>query len=228
MFLDVFTALLLIFILWVLFSYHKTSEKKHKAINMSLFLVKSVDGFIQESDLIGIFKKMHLKGWNRFLYGDPYISLEKIIKNGKTEYYVAIPQKYEKNLNENPHLLKVDHSPLPQNKHYAVLYLERNKPLIRFAESKFHEEEGIALQILVRHLHWKGSGHFEANVRVLSWADSAERAKKILGVRKIRKRANKRMIFDFFFRIFENSKRVKLSFGELKHFLVNKFSFNIN
>lgn len=224
-FMVIFTTILLIFILWILFSHHKISGKKTKAVNMSLFFVKSIDDFIQESDLMDIFKNMHLKGWNRFLYGDPYISLEKITQSGKTEYYVAIPKKYEQILSQNPHLSKIEKSILPENKHYASLYLERNQPLVKFGESKLHEEEGIALQILARHTH-KGLTHFESNVRVLSWADSGERAKKILGLKKIKKRVNKRIVFDFFLRIFENNKRLKLSFKKLKNFLINKFSFN--
>ncbi len=67
--------------------------------------------------------------------------------------------------------------------------------------------------------------NFESNVRVMSWADSKDRARKILNLQKIRGRKNRRLTFDFFSRIFENNKRVKLSLGELKNFLINKFEY---
>ena len=224
MFETIFTALLLIFILWVLFSYNKTTERKARAVNMSLFSIKSVEGFTEESDLLNIFRNMHLEGWNRFLYGDPYISLEKVIMGGKTEYYVAIPKKYEEILNKDIHVSKVERDVLPVNKYYVAACLHRREPRFKFGELKLHEDEGVALQILARHIH-DGRSHFESNVRVLAWADSKDRARKILNLEKIRNRKNKRLVFDFFSRIFENSKRVKITFGELRNFLINKFAY---
>lgn len=219
----IFTAFLLIFILWVLFSYHKTTERKARAINMSVFSIKSIDQFIQEADLINVFRSMHLEGWNRFLYGDPYISLEKVIKNGMAKYYIAIPKKYEGILEQNQHLLKTDEIILPEGKQYAAVYLHKRQPSIKFSDLRLHEEEGIALQILVRHIH-DGISLFESNVRVLAWAASSERVKKILNLEKIKRRTTARLIFDFSSRIFENNKRVKVAFGELKNFLINKFA----
>lgn len=220
----IFTAFLLIFIIWVLFSRSKTTERKAKAINMSFFSIKSVEGFFEESDLLDVFRGMHLKGWNRYLYGDPYVSLEKIIQGGKTRYYVAIPKKYEEILNKNSHVSKTEEDILPEGKHYAAVQLDRNRPRLKFGEMKLHEDEGVALQILARHIH-DGPNHFESNVRVLSWADSKDRAKRILNLKKIKGRKNQRLVFDFFSRIFENSKRVKLSLAELKNFLINKFEY---
>jgi hypothetical protein len=220
----IFTALLLIFILWVLFAHYKTTEKRAKVINMSFFSIKSIDDFILEADLINVFREMHLKGWNRFLYGDPYISLEKVIRNGAPEYYIAIPKKYEEILAGDPHVLKTEQAVLPQDKHYAAAYLDKRQPFIKFSDAKLGEEEGIVLQILARHSH-DGISHFESNVRVLSWARSLERAKKILNLEKVKKRTVNRVVFDFLSRIFENSKRVRIGFGELKNFLINKFVY---
>ena len=220
----IFTAFLLIFILWVLFSHNKTTEKRAKAINMSFFSIESIDRFIQEADLINVFRGMHLEGWNRFLYGDPYISIEKVIKNGSTKYYIAIPKKYEEILTRNPHVSKTDEKIFPEGKHYAVTYLYKKQPSIKFSDLKLYEEEGIVLQILVRHIH-DGISHFESNVRVLAWAESQDRAKKILNLGTIKRRTVNNTIFDFFSRIFENNKRVKIVFGELKNFLINKFAY---
>lgn len=205
---------------------------------MSLFSIRSIESFSEELDLLDIFKNMHLKGWNRFLYGDPYISLEKIIQDKKTQYYVAIPKKYEEILTNNPHVLKaltskvrgspravgVENDYLPQNKQCAVLYFHKKQPSIKFGDLKLNEEEGVVLQILARHIH-DGPGHFESNVRVLAWADSRDRARRILNLKKINNRFNRKTVFDFFSRIFENGKRVKLSLAELKDFLINKFVY---
>lgn len=221
MFEIIFTALLLIFILWILFSYHKTSERKASAINMSLFLIEPVDQFIQEADLINVFRRMHLEGWNRFLYGDPYISLEKVIKKGETKYYIGIPKKYEAILEQDPHVSKIEESYFPKDKYYAAVYLDKRQPSIKFSDLKLFEEEGIVLQILARHMH-DGISHFESNVRVLGWANSPERTKKMLNFEK---GASDRIVFDFFSRIFDNGRRVKIGFRELKNFLINKFAY---
>ncbi len=225
----IFTALLLIFIVWILFSYNKTTERKAKAMNMSLFLIKSLEGFDEEADLLNLFRKMHLKGWNRFLYGDPYISLEKIIQPGlsgsfRTEYYIAIPQKYEELLINDPHVSKVEKEVMPQFKQCVAVCLHKHEPRIKFGDIKLYDEEGVILQILARHLH-DAPGHFESNIRVLAWADSKERAARILNLQKIKHRRNKHLVFDFFSRIFDNRKRVKISFQDLKNFLINKFAY---
>ena len=242
MFEIIFTVPLLILILWVLFSHHKTTEKKARMINMSLFSIKSIESFTEELDLLNIFKNMHLKGWNRFLYGDPYVSLEKTIQNGKTDYCVAIPKKYEGILEQNPHVLKIGKNILPEGKHYAVIYLHKRQPAIELGDLKLHEDEGVALQILARHIHpvrgrgalWAlaasngvhdGRGHFESNIRVMAWADSLDRVRRILNQQKVNERTNRKNVFDFFSRIFENNKRVKLSIGDLKNFLINKFVY---
>lgn len=220
MFEIIITASLLTLIVWILFARHKTSERNAKALNMSVFSIKSVDRFADELELLDVFKSMHLKGWNRFLYGDPYVVLEKVVQKGKAEYYVAIPKKYEGILAKNEHVEKASEEVLPRNKSYSAVHLHRKRPLVRFAESGLHEDEGMALQILARHIH-DGEGRFESNVRVISWADSPERSAGILGLNE--NRVIRRNAFDFFSRIFKDKERIRLSFGDLKDFLVNKF-----
>ncbi|MBI2003783.1 MAG: hypothetical protein HYS78_02295 [Parcubacteria group bacterium] len=220
----IFTAFLLIFITWVLFAYNRTTERRARAVNMSIFSIKSVEGFIGESDLLNVFRGMHLKDWNRFLYGDPYISLEKVIQDGKTDYYVAIPKKYEEILSKDAHVSKVEGDVFPKKKHYAAVCLSRSEPRLKFGELKLHEDEGVVLQVLARHIH-DGPVNFESNVRVMAWADSRDRAGKILNLKKIKNRKNRRLVFDFFSRVFENNKRVRISLNDLKNFLLNKFVY---
>ncbi len=224
MFEIIITTGLLIFIIWVLFSRHKTTETNAKVVNMSVFSINSIGDFINETDLLDVFRNMHLKGWNRFLYGDPYVALEKVVQNGRSEYYIAIPKKYEEILERNPRVEKTENNIMPKNKKYFAVHLHKKQPLIRFGEWKLHEEEGMALQILARHLH-HGSDHFESNVRVMSWSDSPGRAAKILGSKNAESHASRKTAFDFFSRIFEDRQRVMLSFNQLKDFLVDKFVY---
>ena len=221
MFEIIITAGLLILIIWVLFARHKTTERNAKAVSMSVFSIKSIERFFDELGLLDVFKAMHLKGWNRFLYGDPYVVLEKIIQNDKTSYYIAVPKKYEEILVKNPNVEKVNDGIVPENKSYSAVHLHHKQPLVRFAESGLHEDEGMALQILARHIH-DGQGRFESNVRVMSWADSADRSARILGLKE--SQVIRRNAFDFFSRIFEDNKRIKLTFGDLKDFL-NRFVY---
>lgn len=224
MFEIIITAGLLIFILWVLFSQNKTTERYAKAINMSVFSIKSIDHFVDELGLLDVFRAMHLKGWNRFLYGDPYLVLEKIIEDGKTRYYIAIPKKYEEVLEKNQYVQKVESEIIPKNKDYCFLHLHKKRPLIRFGDLKLYDDEGLVLQVLARHVHDR-SNHFESNVRVMSWAGSSQRASRIIGFQKSGGRASRKAAFDFFSRIFEDRQRVKLSFAQLKDFLINKFAY---
>ena len=68
----------------------KTKGRMQRALNMTLFLIRvpretaNKDGGQKpEKELISIaeqmlsgFSNMHSKGWNKFLYGEPYVSLE--------------------------------------------------------------------------------------------------------------------------------------------------------
>lgn len=214
MFWNIFTAFLLIFVLWVLFSYNKTHEKFSRSVNMAVFLIEDVDSFIEQAGLLEVFRHLHREKWNRFLFGDPYIALEKIVRPGGIKHYIAIPKNCEKVLEDRVGLSKVDDFEIPRNKFYSAVYLDHLPKRINFDSPKLHEEEGATLQILVRHLHKHmilRKAVFEANLEILVWADSKERAKKILGAKP-----DKTAVFDFFHRIFENKKRVEVGFKELK------------
>ena len=214
MFWNIFIALLLIFILWVLFSYNKTHEKFSRSLNMAVFLIKDAENFIEQAGLLEVFRHLHREKWNRFLFGDPYIALEKVVRPGGTKHYIAIPKNCEKILESRAGLLKVDDTAIPKNRFYSAVYLGRLPKGINFDSPKLHEDEGAAFQVLVRHLHKHlvaRKAVFESNLEILVWADSKERAKKILGAK-----SSKTAVFDFFHRIFENKNRVSISFKELK------------
>ncbi len=88
----------------------RTKGSLHRALNMTLFLVRvpreanpPAGGGAQktEKDLISIgeqllsgFSNMHSKGWNKFLYGEPYLSLEMAVHHigEETHFYIAVPK----------------------------------------------------------------------------------------------------------------------------------------
>ena len=91
----------------------KTRGQVQRALNMTLFLIRvpresgpPAGGGAQKSEkeLISIgeqmlsgFSNMHSKGWNRFLYGEPYLALEIAVHyiGEETHFYVAVPKSSE-------------------------------------------------------------------------------------------------------------------------------------
>ena len=89
----------------------RTKGQLQRALNMSLFLIRVPRETPQsggqqksEKDLISVseqflssFSNIHTKGWNKFLYGEPYISLEVAVHHigEETHFYVAVPRKVE-------------------------------------------------------------------------------------------------------------------------------------
>lgn len=88
----------------------RTKGSLHRALNMTLFLVRvpreanpQAGGGAPktEKDLISIgeqllsgFSNIHSKGWNKFLYGEPYLSLEMAVHHigEETHFYIAVPK----------------------------------------------------------------------------------------------------------------------------------------
>lgn len=81
-----------------------------RALNMSLFLItlpkESGEGAAQrpEKELISIMEQLyssvsnlHSSGWSKFIYGEPYISLEMAVHHLGEEihFYVCVPKSYE-------------------------------------------------------------------------------------------------------------------------------------
>ena len=97
----------------VLFGSLRTKGHIARALNMSLFLItlprdpSTGSGQGQqrtEKELISVmeqlyssFSNIHSKGWNKFIYGEPYISLEMAVHHVGEEifFYIAVPKTYE-------------------------------------------------------------------------------------------------------------------------------------
>lgn len=204
----IFTALLLIFILWVLFSHNKTRGRLSRSVNMAVFGINDPKNFIEQGGLNDVFKNLSHKNWNRWLFGEPYIALEKVFTPSGLKYYLAVPANSAKAVENRLGLSKVEKAHIPQNKFYSAAYLNYPPRKINFEAPKLHEEEGATLQVLLRPRINLG---LESNLELLTWAGSPARARKVLAVKH-----ESRALFDFFHRIFENKKRVRISFDELK------------
>lgn len=90
-----------------------------RALNMSLFLVtvpreapaagqaprpeKELIAVMEQ--LYGSFTNLHAKGWNKFVYGEPYISLEMAVPNGSREihFYIAVPRSFRDSFEKQVH-----------------------------------------------------------------------------------------------------------------------------
>ena len=95
-----------------LFDAIRTKGSISRALNMSLFLItlprESSTPVGQqprpEKELISLmehlyssFSSVHSKGWNKFIYGEPYISLEMAVHHIGEEihFYIAVPKSYD-------------------------------------------------------------------------------------------------------------------------------------
>ena len=181
----------------VLLGSFRTKGSIARALNMSLFLVtlpreapSTVSGQVQrtEKELISImeqlyssFSNIHSKGWNKFIYGEPYISLEMAVHHIGEEilFYIAVPRMYEQIFEKQVHgffpnaevertrdynifnpdgvslgaYVKLSANPMLPFKTYQNL---QANPLSGIATSlsKLEKEgEGAAIQILIRPSH---------------------------------------------------------------------------
>ncbi len=97
---------------FVLVGGMRTRGQVERALNMSLFLIRvpreapTTSGGQQrpEKELIAIseqllagFSNIHSKGWNKFIYGEPYVALEMAVHHigEETHFYVAVPKSNE-------------------------------------------------------------------------------------------------------------------------------------
>lgn len=193
-----FVVLAIIFIaVLVLFGSFRTKGSIARALNMSLFLItlprdlSTSSGQGQqktEKELISVmeqlyssFSNIHSKGWNKFLYGEPYIALEMAVHHVGEEifFYMAVPRTYEQIFEKQVHgffpnaevekvkdynifnpsgvsagaFVKLSSNPILPFKTYQGLQAD---PLseIATALSKLEKEgEGAAIQILIRPSH---------------------------------------------------------------------------
>lgn len=103
----------------VLFGSLRTKGSLARALNMSLFSVTlprdngGHDGTGKSfKDLLAVmeqlyssFTNIHSKGWNKFIYGEPYISLEMAVDHVGEEirFYIAVPRNYEQVFEKQTH-----------------------------------------------------------------------------------------------------------------------------
>lgn len=88
----------------------RTKGSIARALNMSLFLISvprenlASQNQRPEKEIISVmeqlyssFTNLHAKGWNKFIYGEPYISLEMGVHHIGEEihFYMAVPRSYE-------------------------------------------------------------------------------------------------------------------------------------
>src|SRR3990167_4990922 len=131
--------------------------------------------------LYGSLTNIHAKGWNKFIYGEPYISLELSVQNTgqEIEFFVAVPKSYKDIFQKQVHGLYPE-AEVVETPEYNIFHsqgaamgayvtLKNNSILpvktyqrlesdpfggILTSMSKLeHEGEGAALQILIRPSH---------------------------------------------------------------------------
>ncbi|MBX4211293.1 MAG: hypothetical protein KW806_00625 [Candidatus Yanofskybacteria bacterium] len=84
----------------------RTKGRVARALNLSLFQVSMPSQSSQQSarDLMSMMEKLyvsfanlHAWGWNKFAYGEPYLSLEMAMPHigDRVHFYMAIPRSYE-------------------------------------------------------------------------------------------------------------------------------------
>ncbi len=198
----------MILILWILFSQSRADEKFSKGVNMAAFLIENPDKFIDQARISEILNHIRKEKWNCFLFGDPYFALKKIVSPAGVKYFLSVPKNCEKYFKDSPGLSKTDYSIIPEQKFYSAASLKYIPSKINYDNPKMHENEGAALQALIR---YSDKTPFESNIKMLTWADSKERAEKILWLKP-----KKSAVFDFFHKIFDNKNRVAVSIKELK------------
>lgn len=178
----------------------RTKGQVQRALNMALFSIRvpreaasPVGGNApkSEKELIGIaeqmlssFSNIHSQGWNKFLYGEPYLSLEIAVHHigEETYFYVAVPKSNEDIIEKqifsyyptaevikakdynifNPTgasggaYLNYTASPILPFKTYQKLESDPLGAILTSMSKLQSEGEGAALQILIRPSHAEG------------------------------------------------------------------------
>ncbi len=173
----------------------RTKGQVQRALNMSLFLIRVPRGSNEEKkpdrELIGIseqmlsgFSNLHSRGWNKFIYGEPYVSLEIAVHHigEETHFYISVPQNSEDIIEKqiysyypNAEVSKVKDYNIfnPQGASAGVYMRYEKHPILPFktyqrlesdpmagiltSMSKLQGEgEGAVLQMLIRPAHAEG------------------------------------------------------------------------
>ena len=181
----------------VLLGSFRTKGSIARALNMSLFSIalprdiSTGSGQGQqrtEKDLISVmeqlyssFSNIHSKGWNKFIYGEPYISLEMAVHHVGEEifFYMAVPKTYEEIFEKQVHgffptaevdkvkdynifnpngvslgaYVKLSGNPILPFKTYQNLQADPLGEIATSLSKLEKESEGAAIQILMRPSH---------------------------------------------------------------------------
>ena len=178
----------------ILVGSFRTKGSIARALNMSLFLISvprentSSQNQQPEKEIISVmeqlyssFTNLHAKGWNKFIYGEPYISLEMGVHHVGEEihFYMAVPRSYEQIFEKQVNgffpsaqveRIKDYNIFNPQGVSSAGYFRLKTNPILPFktyqmlqadplgglatALSKLQKEcEGAAIQILIRPTH---------------------------------------------------------------------------
>lgn len=193
-----FIVLAIIFIAGlVLLGSFRTKGSIARALNMSLFsiilprdpLTSSGQGQQKtEKELISVmeqlyssFSNIHSKGWNKFLYGEPYIALEMAVHHVGEEilFYMAVPKTYEQIFEKQVHgffstaevqkvkdynifnpngvslgaYVKLSENTILPFKTYQSLQTDPLSEIATALSKLEKESEGAAIQILMRPSH---------------------------------------------------------------------------
>lgn len=195
---------------FALFDNMKKKGSIARALNMSLFLItlpRTTSTASQgqphsEKELISVMEhlfasltNLHSKGWNKFIYGEPYISLEMAVHHIGEEihFYASVPKSYEQVFEKQVHgvfpnaelervkdynifnpdgvslgaYLKLKDNPILPIRTYQSLETDSLGEIANSLSKLEREGEGAAIQIMIRPSH-----HDE--VRVLAQKVSKE------------------------------------------------------
>jgi hypothetical protein len=175
-----------------------------RALNMTLLSVTlprplAKEGQKPEKELIAVMEQLfssltniHAKGWNRFIYGEPYISLELSVQNvgQDIEFFVAVPRAYSDIFQKQVHGLYPE-AEIQETPEYNIFHphgaamaayvtLKNNSILpiktyqklesdplggILTSMSKLeHQGEGAAIQLLIRPSHQDNQKNYAQKV----------------------------------------------------------------
>ncbi len=205
-----FGVLILIFIAGlVVIIPLRTRGQLHRALNMSLFLIRIPQHSLNQpatnqtpqnnKDLIGVgeqllssFTNIHTKGWNKFIYGEPYLSLELAVHHigEETHFYLAVPSTSQ-DIIEKQIYAYYPNAEITPAKDYSVFNPDGKAAASYFQYAREHflpfktyqgleadplssiltsmsklqnEGEGVSLQILIRPSHASGLKTLAAKV----------------------------------------------------------------
>lgn len=177
----------------VLLNSSRTKGRLARSLDMTLFLVSVPREAAEQNqrpdkEMIAVMEQLyssltniHAQGWNRFLYGEPYIALEMAVHHIGEEihFYVAVPRTYEQIFEKQVHglyptadvqrvqdysifspkgvqagaYLRTKADPILPVKTYSKLESDPLGEIVTAMSKLQREGEGAAIQILIRPSH---------------------------------------------------------------------------